>query len=67
MAKKEAKEIKATAAIAFVDIDTDIEYKAGDDVDLSGKSKERIGAMASKENRAGQVLITILSEEKESE
>lgn len=67
MAKKETKEIKATATIAFVDIDTDIEYKAGDDVDLGGKSKERIKAMATKENRTGQVLITILPKEKETE
>ena len=53
--------------MAFIDIDTGIEYKAGDTVDLSGKSKERIEAMATKENRTGQVLINILSEEKEIE
>ena len=46
----EAEETNAIATIAFIDIDTGIEYKAGDTVDLSGKSKERIEAMASKEN-----------------
>ena len=63
----EAEETNATAIVAFIYIDTGIEYKAGDTVDLSGKSKERIEAMATKENRTGQVLINILSEEKETE
>ena len=49
----EAEETNAIATMAFIDTDTGIEYKAGDTVDLSGKSKERIEAMASKENRTG--------------
>ncbi|MCK3937154.1 hypothetical protein ACQ7BN_08315 [Streptococcus suis] len=53
------------AVIPFVDADTKHEYKIGDEVDVAGKSKERITEMTTEKNRIGQVLIEKVKEEKE--
>lgn len=57
--------MKYIALINFIDAETGREYAAGDVVDTSKMSENRIDELASENNRAGMPIIVEEDEEEE--
>lgn len=55
--------MKYRALTAFINADNGVEYAAGDTVDVSGMSRERIKELMGSNNRAGVPLIDAVKEE----
>lgn len=57
--------MKYKALITFIDADTRQEYEAGDVIDTSNMSEERIDELISSDNRIGMPVICEIEEDVE--